>query len=176
MHSNGHYQQVHLIDGSAQDQGADHLWHTSIIGDCDLDLDPSHQVLFIFRSKTRNKISEWILDRFTRSNFVLIVVIYLFPMNLRTCKGSAEMKQLVVPPLLQDWSKIRNWITQPIIATFTRSKVVIKGVIHSFPTHPRTPRLAQRKWRNQMISYTSPPVWLIKNSELNYSTNTGHIH
>jgi len=118
------------------------------------------------------------LATFTRSKFVLRLVIYIFLMNIRTiilAKGSEEIKWLVVPLLLNHWSKSRNWITQPIMATFTRSSFVLRLVICTFLMNIRTPRLAQRKWRNGVISCTSPSVSLIKKSKFNYSTNTGHI-
>ena len=78
--------------------------------------------------------------------------------------------------MLHQYSKTRNWIIQQILATFTSSKFVLGAVIYSFLTHLRTRRMAQRKWRNEMIRCTPPPASLLKNPKLNYSANTGHIY
>ena len=57
--------------------------------------------------------------------------------------GSEVTNWLSVPLPLHHFSKTWTWITQPILATFTQSKFVLKGVIHNFPTNPGTPRMAQ---------------------------------
>ena len=86
------------------------------------------------------------------------------------------MQWLDVPLLLHHFSKTRNWITQPIMATFTRSKFVLGAVIYSFLMNLRTVKMAQWKWRYAVIKCTPRPASLLKNSQLNYSMNTGHIY
>jgi hypothetical protein len=50
------------------------------------------------------------------------------------------------PHLLLPWeSKLRNGISQPILATFTRWNMGLKAINHTFQTHPRTPKLSM-KW------------------------------
>ena len=61
-----------------------------------------------------------------------------------------------VPKSLSHCSKSRNWITPPILATFTRSKFVLGLLIYTFPMNVRTPRLAHRQWINQLISCIPP--------------------
>ena len=46
---------------------------------------------------------------------------------------------------MHQYSKTWNWIIQQI-ATFTKSKFVLRAVIYSFLVHPRTLRMAQRKY------------------------------
>jgi len=71
--------------------------------------------------------------------------------------GSEDMKWLVVPLHLNDWSKTRNWITQWIMDRFTKSKFVCRLLMYTFLMNIKNRRLTQRKWRNEVISSASPP-------------------
>jgi hypothetical protein len=94
----------------------------------------------------------------------------------KRARKSETTKGLAVSLPLHHFSKTRTWIAQPILAIFIPSKFILKGVVYSFSMHPRTPRMAQRKWSNKLIICTSPLAsFLKKNPDLNYSTNTGHI-
>ena len=51
----------------------------------------------------------------------------------------------------------------------------LKAVIYTFLTHLRTQIIVRYEWRNWIISVTSPPLSIIKNSYSNFEMNTGHI-
>jgi len=83
---------------------------------------------------------------------------------------------LVLPLLLHDCSKTRNWITTWILATFTWSRIGLKPILYTFQTIPGTLRMAKNWWPYKVISFTTPPAWFSKNPTLNCKLNPGHIH
>jgi len=106
-------------------------------------------------TKSQNWITQPIAATFTRSKFVLKVVIDTLLMNLRTPRMAQDKwrnEVISCIPFSASLIKTQNWITQPIVATFTRSKFVIKDVIHSFSMYPRIPRLTHQKARNKSLA------------------------